>query len=232
MTSTVRSGVAGAWRRLQGPAIPRGAVSSDRVRYLLPVALFGIAAVALVGSIFLPYWRLRLYAPQYPKGLTVSVYVDRVEGDVREIDGLNHYIGMRPLAEAAQLERSLSVIVLGVTAALLVAAFFVHNACAVLLAWPAIGYPFVFLGDLWFWLWNFGQHLDPRAPLSSSIDPFVPPILGEGVVGQFRVVAYWEPGLFVAFGAAALVAAGLLFHRRAFKPLVEAAHARAPREES
>ncbi len=225
MATIAGSGLARAWRRLQGLAIPRGSLYHDRMRYLLPIALFAVAAAALVVSTFLPYWRLKLYAPQYPRGLSVTVFVNRLEGDVREIDGLNHYIGMRPLGEAAQLERSMSVVAVAVVAALVVAAFFIHNPCALLLAWPAMGYPFIFLGDLWFWLWNFGQHLDPHAPLSSSIDPFVPPILGEGVVGQFRVVAYWEPGLLLAFGAIVLVAAGLFFHRRAFKPLRDAARA-------
>jgi hypothetical protein len=59
---------------------------------------------------FLPYWELTLNAPQYPKGLSVQAFLNDLEGDVAEIDGLNHYIGMRPLAEAATFEKSISVI--------------------------------------------------------------------------------------------------------------------------
>ena len=39
----------------------------------------------------------------------VNAYINHLEGDVQEIDGLNHYIGMRPLGEAAQLERTISM---------------------------------------------------------------------------------------------------------------------------
>ena len=54
----------------------------------------------------MPYWSLVLHAPQYPGGLVVNAYINHLEGDVQEIDGLNHYIGMRPLGEAAQFERT------------------------------------------------------------------------------------------------------------------------------
>ena len=50
---------------------------------MIPTVLFIIAAVLLVISIFMPYWRLTLNAPQYPKGLTIQAYLNRLEGDVR-----------------------------------------------------------------------------------------------------------------------------------------------------
>lgn len=194
-----------------------------RLRYLLPSLLLALAAFCLLVSIFVPYWRMTLLAPQYPGGLQVQVYVDRMTGDVREIDGLNHYIGMRPLGEAAHLERSLSIIAIAVLSLLVVAAIFIHSRWAALLALPALLFPALFLGDLAFWLRNFGQNLDPRAPLSNAIKPFVPPVLGEGVVGQFRTVAMVERGFYLAILASCLILLGLYFHRRAYKPLVEAA---------
>ncbi len=95
----------------------------------------------LVVSIFMPYWRLTLNAPQYPKGLTIQAYLNRLEGDVAEIDGLNHYIGMRPLDEAAQFERSISIIGVIAVALLILAAVYVHSrwvvsACAARAALP------------------------------------------------------------------------------------------------
>jgi hypothetical protein len=208
--------------RLIGPRVTPEELAERRLHFLLPTLALGAAAVLLVASIFLPYWRMTLLAPQYPQGLRVRAYLDRLEGDVREIDGLNHYIGMRPLGEAAQLERELSVAAVAVIALLVVAAIFIHNRRAALLALPALLFPAGFLGDLYFWLRNFGTHLDPKAALSSSIDPFVPPVLGRGTVGQFATVAYPDSGLWLAFAASALILAGLWLHRRAYKPLVEA----------
>jgi hypothetical protein len=148
--------------------------------------------------------------------------VNRLEGDVNEIDGLNHYIGMRPLGEAAQLERSLSVILISVTALLVVAAVFIHTKWAALLALPAVMYPAIFLIDLYLWMRNFGQNLDPTAALSSSIKPFTPPVLGEGLIGQFKTIASVDTGWYLAALASVLVLVGLYFHRRAYKPMVEA----------
>ena len=212
---------------LIGPRVSLGQIERGRAQFLLPTALLGLAVLLFLVSIFLPYWSMRLNAPQYPKGLYVHAYLNRLEGDVREIDGLNHYIGMRPLAEAAQLERSLSLIAVGALALLVAGAIYIHNKWAALLALPAILYPLIFLGDLQFWLANFGTNLDPKAPLSSSIKPFVPPVLGEGFVGQFSTVAMPGMGLILATVASLLVLAGLFFHRRAYKPLIDARRARA-----
>ncbi len=164
---------------------------------------------------------MTLHAPQYPKGLSVEVYVNRMTGDVDEIDGLNHYIGMRPLGEAAQLERAVSMVAVAALVLLTLAAIFVHSPWALLFALPAILWPFIFIGDMYYWMRHFGLNLDPNAPLSSSIDPFVPPILGSGMVGQFETIATFQIGLWMAFLAVALILFGLYYQRRAYKPLVE-----------
>lgn len=209
------------FRRFVGPRIPEEVDAEDKTKYTLPSLLFGIAACLFLLSIFFPYWKMTLLAPQYPGGLEAIVYVNRLEGDINEIDGLNHYIGMRPLGEAAQLERSLSFIIITVTALLVVGAIFIHTKWAALLALPALLFPAIFLGDMYFWLRNFGLNLDPTAALSNAIDPFVPPILGDGFVGQFKTVAVADSGLYLATFASLLILTGLYFHRRAYKPLVD-----------
>jgi len=70
---------------------------------------------------------------------------------------------------------------------------------------------------------KFGQNLDPTAPLSSSIKPFTPPILGRGMVGQFETIAWAGEGLILAFVASFLAMIWVFLHRRAYKPLLEQA---------
>jgi len=164
-----------------------------------------IAAVLLVASIFLPYWHLKLHAPQYPRGLEARITVRTFEGDVREINGLNHYIGMRPLDEGGEIERSLSIFAIPAMAAL-AGAMMIRRRWFWLLAVPAILYPVVFTADLFYWLHNFGHNLDPTAALSASIGEFTPAILGEGKVGQFRTTAFYDVG----FGLAALASVLLI----------------------
>lgn len=190
-------------------------------RFVLPAALLAGAAILLLVSVFQPYWTLTMHAPQYPQGLTVRAHLDRLEGDVREIDGLNHYIGMRPLAEAAQFEKSVSIIAVTAIALLVLAAVFVHNVRALWLSLPALAFPLLFLADLAWWLRTFGTNLDPTAPLSSAIEPFVPPVLGRGEVGQFATVAAPATGLWMAILASAVILVGLYLQRRAYKPLTD-----------
>jgi hypothetical protein len=211
---------------LLGPRVPAQEITAHRARYMIPTLLFVVAAALLIGSIFQPYWQLTLHAPQYPKGLYVQAYLNRVTGDVKEIDGLNHYIGMRPLAEAAAFEKQVSLLGLGVVVLLVVAAVFVHTRWAALIALPALLFPVAFLADLQFWLASFGQNLDPTAPLSSSVKPFIPPVLGPGKVGQFATDSQPLAGLWLAGVASLLILVGLYAHRRAYKPLVDASEGR------
>ena len=210
------------FQRFMGPRVPEGTSESERRQYLIPTILFVVAALLLLVSIFLPYWEMTLLAPQYPGGLHVTAYVNELTGDVAEIDGLNHYIGMRPLNEAAKLERSVSVLAIAALALLIAAAVFVHTKWVVLLVLPAILMPVIFLLDLQYWLRDFGLNLDETAALSSAIDPFVPKVLGRGLIAQFETVAAPGIGLWMAIIASILCIVGLYYHRKAYKPLVEA----------
>jgi len=206
-----------------GPRVPVEELRSHRIRYLTPTFFLMMARVLLLVSIFVPYWSMDLDAPQYPDGLQVTAYVNHLEGDVKEINGLNHYIGMKPLEQAASMERASAVWLIIAMFLLVEGASFVHTKWAVLLAFPAIFFPVGFLADLHFWLTAFGQHLDPSAPLSSSVKPFTPTILGEGGIGQFKTHASAEIGLYLAAASSVLTILGFVFHRRAYKPLVERA---------
>ena len=191
-------------------------------RYRLPMWLFGGAALLLIVSLLLPYWVLKLSAPQFPNGLTVTAYVNRLTGDVGELEGLNHYVGLGSFQDAATFERSIAIAAIVMLAGLLIAAFLIHSRWVLILVLPAFLFPFIFLVDLQFWLWDFGHHLDPAAPLAKAVGEFTPPIFGPAEIAQFDTMALPGIGLILAFIASGLVAAGLYYHRKAYKPLIEA----------
>lgn len=205
---------------LIGPRIPPEEWRVRRWRYLTPTLMFMGARVLLLVSIFLPFWHMELEAPQYPNGLFLTAYCNHLTGDVREIDGLNHYIGMRPLGEAAAFERAAAVWMIIAMFLLVEGAAVVHSKWAVLLALPAVTFPIGFIVDLYYWMRTFGLNLDPSAPLSSSIKPFVPTVIGEGGIGQFKTYAEFGTGYWLAVGACAMIIIGFFFHRRAYRPLI------------
>jgi len=208
-----------------GPRVSEEQRRAHRVRYALPTALLMVARVLLLVSVFLPYWNMELEAPQYPNGLFLTAYVNHLTGDVKEIDGLNHYIGMRSLSEAATLERAMGVWAVIAMVLLVEAAARVHSRWAVLLAVPAVTFPLAFLADLYFWMRSFGLHLNPEAPLSNSVKPFVPTVLGEGGIGQFKTYADLGEGYWLAAAAAVTTIVAFYFHRRAYRPLMQGAAA-------
>ena len=59
------------------------------------------AAILLVVVYFFPLWRISLQAPQYPDGLGIDIWIYKITGrsphDLQNINGLNHYIGMRAI---------------------------------------------------------------------------------------------------------------------------------------
>lgn len=171
------------------------------------------AGVFLVFSLLLPYWSITLHAPQYPQGLTVDAYAWKLTGDVAEVDGLNHYIGMMKLGEAAKMERAISRFAIPLIAALVIASFWIKGRWRWLAVAPVLVFPVVFIADLYFWLRHAGHNLDPTAALSSAIKPFTPRLFGEGTIGQFSTVASFGWGFYLVLLAVVLVLAATLLGR-------------------
>ncbi len=208
---------------LMGPRVSDQELLTRGARYAAPTVTLALARILLVVSIFFPYWSMMLEAPQYPDGLEIVAFVNTLAGDVQEVDGLNHYIGMRPLGEAASFERASSVWMIVAMFLLIEGAASVRSRWAVLLVLPALLFPLGFIVDLQFWLHHFGQNLDPHAPLSSSVKPFTAPAIGVGEIGQFRTIARLETGWWLAAAGSLVTVVGLVLHRRAYKPLHDAA---------
>jgi copper chaperone NosL len=56
--------------------------------------LMVVAALALSLVFIFPIWSIDLWAPQYPEGLGLQIWLNKMTGDLDNINLLNHYIGM------------------------------------------------------------------------------------------------------------------------------------------
>ena len=60
-----------------------------------------IGSLFLLGLFVFPLWNIMLGAPQYPEPLGMNIHIDGIKGfnefDIQNIDGLNHYIGMKTI---------------------------------------------------------------------------------------------------------------------------------------
>ncbi|MBC7596377.1 MAG: hypothetical protein H7288_21030 [Kineosporiaceae bacterium] len=167
----------------------------------------GLAAITLLlVAAGLPIWRALFRAPQYPDGLGVSVYGNRVKGDLGEINELSHYIGMRPFnfnfADMPEMRLWPLVILVGMAAAVLAVAtrrrWLRRVACAAVWLIP-IGA----LADVQFRLWQVGHDLDATSPI--RVDPFTPRVVGPTSLMNFTSWAYPGSALVLIAAAAAVV---------------------------
>jgi nitrous oxidase accessory protein len=165
-------------------------------------ALLAAGLVALAAA--LPLWTMTMRAPQYPKGLKLEAYGTRMAGDIRELNILNHYIGMAPI-EMPAFEASLFPI--GI-AALIVACLLspLHVWLRRLAVAATAVTPAAILADLQYWLYVFGHSLDPHAPI--RLKPFTPLVLGSSTMGNFHSSAMVSAGLLCLLGAAAVLFLG------------------------
>jgi hypothetical protein len=177
------------------------------------VGLASAAVGSYVASLFVPWWDITLFAPQYPQGLKLSIGLRAIGGDVREIDILNHYIGMSHLELAAQFERQWAAWGVGLLGFMVLAfTLLPGKRLSGLMMIPALLFPAAFLADSFWWLYKFGHHLDPHAPL--RFKPFTPHLFGVGIIGQFSTRAVPDVGFWLAVCAVGLLFAGVLVRRR------------------
>jgi nitrous oxidase accessory protein len=170
-----------------------------RSRWVGPIVAI-VGSVVLVVAGLLPVWGTRLIAPQYPGGLELWFFGDRVEGPVREVNGLNHYIGMQEIDLSRVPEMALWPLVIVGSALLLVIAVLWRgwlSRLALLGLWLV---PVVVLADIQRWLVIFGTELDPRAAL--RLEGFIPLVVGANQVWNFSVLTYPGPALLAILGVA------------------------------
>lgn len=147
-----------------------------------------VATLVLIPCTLLPTWRITLAAPQYPDGLDLTIYPNTVQGDLSEVNILNHYIGMREIEPDEFSEfRFIPFFILRFLGLALLAALAGQMVIAALGYLDFVIFGVVMLSTLQHWLSEFGQNLSPTAPL--RLDPFSAKFLGVTEIGNFSVAS-------------------------------------------
>ena len=181
-----------------------------------------IAVLSVLPAFFFPLWNMTFYSNQYTDGLVLHIYSYQLEGgktpnrdDLREINSLNHYIGMRPLLESDFSEFTWLPLCIGALMILALRSLVLGRMSNVIDVFVL----FVYFGLFSLWsfynrLATYGHNLDPTA--SIKVEPFTPPLLGSKQIANFTVYSLPDVGSYamVAFPVL-LLAAILLSARRA-----------------
>ena len=173
-----------------------------------------VAVFVLLPSFIFPLWRMTFTSNQYPDGLRLAIYAHQLEGaktsgrdDLREINSLNHYIGMRPLLEHEFSEFTWLPFAIGVLILLSLRAIVIGKMSKLVDVFAL----FTWFGLYSFWgfyhrLYDYGHKLDPQAAI--KVPPFTPPLIGTEQVGNFTVVSTPDIASFalITFGVLLFVA--------------------------
>lgn len=178
-------------------------------------ALMIIGSLCLTGLFFLPLWNIELGAPQYPDPLGLNIYINGIQGqaefDVQNIDGLNHYIGMKTLPKADEMwefnvfPKVVGVMVaLGVLIGLLMFMGKLKNYWSFvwLIVMSVLGVMAMY--DFNLWLTDYGTNLDPHAILKMQNPDgtpmtYKPPLLGHTRMLNFDAYSYPRGGAYMTF---------------------------------
>jgi copper chaperone NosL len=174
-----------------------------------------VAAAVLLPVFFLPVlpiWQMKLWAPQYREGLTLTIYADTIRGDVDKINTLNHYVGMKAItAQDFDEFRYMPQLLTGFGFMALLAAWTGRRWLAGLGWLGFTAFAVVMFADYVQWLWSYGHDLDPRAAI--TLEQFMPPAIGFQKMANFKVLSLPGPGTLL-LGAAWLLGPAILFLER------------------
>lgn len=146
---------------------------------ILSKILLVIVSALFFASLFFPMWRIELTAPQYPEGLVLQLYPNKIAGNVDVINGLNHYIGMKTLQTEDFIEFKVLPYIFAFFGFFALAALFISKRkglYALFISFLVFG----ILGALDFYHWNYqyGHNLDPNAAIKVPGMAYQPPLLG------------------------------------------------------
>lgn len=166
--------------------------------------LVSLAAVLLLITYFLPVWMVNLGAPQYPEGLRLWIYPNKITGDVNKINILNHYIGMKKITKESFPDFQWLTLFLAVMGVLSLTAAGIGRKQilpVLVIIFAIVGIFFLIRLDNW--LYDYGHNFDPRAAM--DIAPFKPPMLGTYKFANFTIFNYFH------FGSLTLVLAPVMY---------------------
>lgn len=142
-----------------------------------------LASLLLIVLYFVPMWIIDLDAPQYPEGIGLNIWINKISGqkpnDLNTINGLNHYIGMKIITpeDIPELKVMPYIVAFLILSGLIVAA---AGKRFLLSVWVVIFFLVLAAGlfDFYMWEYDYGHNLDPHAAIKVPGMTYQPPLIG------------------------------------------------------
>lgn len=162
-----------------------------------------VAALILVLVYFFPIWSISMEAPQYPEGIGMNITVNNIEGkepqDLKNINGLNHYIGMKAITPESIPELKIMPFIFGFLIVTGLAIAFLGKKKWIPL-WLGIFILLAIAGlvDFYIWGYDFGHNLNPNAPIKVPGMTYQPPLIGSKQLLNINATSLPHIGFYVS----------------------------------
>lgn len=180
---------------------------------MLPKVLMFVGALLLLTLFLTPLWSITLEAPQYPDGITMYIWINKITGDtahtLQNINILNHYVGMQFIEPDSIPElKYFPYIIVAITVFGLLISFKANRK--LILTWVIVMVALGVLGmyDFYLWEYDYGHNLDPKAPIKVPGMAYQPPVFGSKMLLNFNAISYpYWGGLFLGLSIVMAIAA-------------------------
>ena len=164
--------------------------------------LMAAAGLLLLLLFAVPMWKITLIAPQYPHGVQMHIYINKIGGSepgtLQNINILNHYIGMKAIEPDSIPELVFFPYFVIGFAILAVIFAFIKNKYLYLL-WTILFVLALFLAmyDFYLWEYDYGHNLADNAPMKFEDESFQPPLIGSKILLNFVAKSYPHIGGYI-----------------------------------
>ncbi len=180
--------------------------------------LLTISGVLLIVVLFVPMWRIDLDAPQYPEGLRLLIYPNKIAGDVEIINGLNHYIGMKTIHTSDFIEFTLLPYIICFFAVFFIlTAILKSTRLMYILLVMFVSFGVLAMADFWKWEYDYGHNLNPEAAIIVPGMAYQPPLIGFKQLLNFGAYSIPDIGGWLFISAGLILIICVIIHIRKIK---------------
>lgn len=178
-----------------------------------------VASLILVLSFFFPIWYIDLEAPQYPEGIGLEIWLNKIAGqkpnDLANINGLNHYIGMKEINPDAIPEMKIMPFII---IFLIVFGFIsgISGKRSLVYIWIVLFFVIAAVGlyDFYMWEYDYGHNLNPHAAIKIPGMAYQPPLIGSKMLLNFNAISMPHIGSWILVLAVVLAAVALYLDKK------------------
>ncbi|MGB5288979.1 MAG: hypothetical protein WBQ32_03775 [Ignavibacteriaceae bacterium] len=180
------------------------------------------ASLLLILTFLFPLWYIDLEAPQYPEGIGLEIWLNKITGqkpnDLANINGLNHYIGMKEIVPDAIPELKIMpfiiifLIVFGLISG-------ISGKRSLVYIWIVLFFLIASVGmyDFYLWEYDYGHNLNPHAAIKIPGMAYQPPLIGSKMLLNFNAISMPDISFYILLIAVGLAIIALIIDKKSKK---------------